>query len=869
MNRKAAVIGAVLVPLGVVGLWALLDTRPTPGASDSVASAAPASPSPSPPKRRSPERRAPLPPLSEAEPGQVVDVEVIAGSTPVEGAQVQLYWSEPGASPASPSRWRGVSGGETGADGRWQGPARAGSYFVTARAEGFAPTSLGGTHPPGQERTSVRLYLETEAELVGSILSKATGEPVALAEVLLTPQVFPPELPEPLEGPEEEQRFAMSSPSGEFFFTGLAPGRYRAEVRASGYLPQVLPSLPVPFGGRVTLELASGSHLEGIVLSADGQPQAEAEVVAFGRTPQAQATTDAEGRFSLDVPAGTYSLSAQHGTQFGELGQPVTVSAGQQLRDLRITLSAGASISGWLRQEDGTPILGGRVEASPHKTYKSVGRSVTDASGAFSLSPLVAGTYDLRAVLPSGKRLLHEALTVAPGEHATVTLTANQSQTSLELQVTSLTTPEHPLEGCQVKMSALQSQAQSDSQALEGRTDAQGLFSRTGLEAGLYRLEVQCAPGAPGSVLMAAVRQNQTRRLTVKLPGAAETEGGMATIEGRVLQRSGTPVHGPVTVQVQRKSPERPQTLESYLSGVLTDEQGRFRLVLPPGPYLLSTWTAGSDHCSDEASTPIQVEADQRMEVTLHVEQQREPVVVLHVQQEDGTALSLRPLQVRATSFFRSGYTDALGQFALCAYRSESFPSGPWVVESLTTRQIALPEWSRDRDLPVRLRSVASVRGRLISVSGAPVRRFHATLWSQAMSLSLQKHEFVGDQFEFQGVPAGQRLLSIQVEDGRRAVVSIDLQPGRVLSVEVPVDFDVPLTGRLVDATTRAPLSGVHVSISMYDQVITSPSGRFSFRLPPGEHLIHTGRGSSWAKHSVKLTSGRPHDMGDIPLAAP
>ncbi|MDY7227363.1 carboxypeptidase-like regulatory domain-containing protein [Hyalangium rubrum] len=84
---------------------------------------------------------------------------------------------------------------------------------------------------------------EAREELLGYVVSKRTGEPVTLAEVILTPLPAAYDPDTPLEVPEEEKLFTTSSGTGEFFFTGLVPGRYHIEVRASGFVTKVLPSL--------------------------------------------------------------------------------------------------------------------------------------------------------------------------------------------------------------------------------------------------------------------------------------------------------------------------------------------------------------------------------------------------------------------------------------------------------------------------------------------------------------------------------------------------------------------------------------------------------------------------------------------------
>lgn len=535
-----------------------------------------------------------------ASPEGVLAVEVLSGDTPLPGARIQVYEREPADLLFFPAQWSSWSGGETGADGRRELPAPPGSYFITARAQGLAPASAALVHLPGAERTSVRLRLEAGTPLLGSIVVKGTGEPLSLAELILTPHGFAPDPRGRVEAPEEESLFTSSSEAGEFQFTGVAPGRYRAEARAPGYVSAVLPSVPVPFGGPITFELVPGGWLEGVVLRADAQPAAGVEVLASGRQQAVTAITDGEGHFSLLVPPGAHAVSARGGPEVGAVDSEVRISEGQRVQGLRIQLGAGAHLVGKVLRKDGAPVLGARVEVRPRGTSVASGLAGTTPSGAFSINPLAPGTYDVKVFIPGGARLEHGPLTLAEGGHASLTLT-----------------------------------------------------------------------------------------------------------------------HEP------------------------TD--------------------------SREGSGP-------------------------------------RP----------------------------------------------------------------SIRGTIISTNGAPVRRFLLDLVSRVPPQKPETHEFMGNQFELSGASLAQSQLLVLTADGQRAALTLDLRPGEDTRLQIPVYPGVPLTGRVVDASTREPVARAHVSLPLFGTVDTSGDGRFAFRdLPEGEHLLHVSRGSSLTTHPVKLLPGQGNDVGDLAIPAP
>jgi hypothetical protein len=441
--------------------------------------------------------------------------------------------------------------------------------------------------------------MEAGTQLMGSTVVKGTGEPLSLAEIILTPHGFAPDPRGRAEAPEAEGLSTTSSEAGEFQFTGVAPGRYRAEARAPGYVSAVLPSVPVPFGGPLTFELVPGGWLEGVVLRADAQPAAGAEVLASGRQHTATAIADSEGRFSLEVPPGAYAVAAQEGPAAGAVDAEVKVSQGQRVQGLRLQLGAGAWLSGRVLRKNGSPVLGARVEARPRGSSAARGLAGTAPSGDFSIMSLAPGTYDVKVFTPGGARIDHGSLTLAEGQHASLTLT-----------------------------------------------------------------EPAGSPGGPG-----------------------------------------------------------PRT---------------------------------------------------------------------------------------------------------------------------------------------------SIRGAILSATGAPVRRFLVDLVPPGTARRAESYEFMGDQFELSGASLARSQLLVLTGDGQRAAITVDVPPEGTTRLDIRVYPGVPLTGRVVDASTREPLAQAHVSLAMFTTVDTSGDGRFAFRdLPVGEHLLRIQRGTSITTHPVKLLPAQGNDVGDIAIPAP
>ena len=119
-------------------------------------------------------------------------------------------------------------------------------------------------------------------------------------------------------------------------------------------------------------------------------------------------SSDAEGRFSFeDMEPGSYVLSANRPGSLNEVygarsrgasGIPLTLSAGQILKDIEFKLSPLGVISGKVVDEEDKPVRGARVAASATDgSLRGFGAATTDAAGEFRVPGLGPGSYVLRA----------------------------------------------------------------------------------------------------------------------------------------------------------------------------------------------------------------------------------------------------------------------------------------------------------------------------------------------------------------------------------------------------------------------------------------------------------------------------------------
>jgi hypothetical protein len=149
--------------------------------------------------------------------------------------------------------------------------------------------------------------------------------------------------------------------------------------------------------------------------SASHQPAAHALVMVAGTDVGLLRVTTADeaGRFSFPgLPAGHLMLAASKpGTlpamygaaRIGRSGQVITLSRGQQLRDLTIALARGAVVTGVVTDDHGQPVTNARVRVLPRRVIGdeialgadagSLVLAATDDRGAYRIYDIPPGEY--------------------------------------------------------------------------------------------------------------------------------------------------------------------------------------------------------------------------------------------------------------------------------------------------------------------------------------------------------------------------------------------------------------------------------------------------------------------------------------------
>jgi hypothetical protein len=234
---------------------------------------------------------------------------------------------------------------------------------------------------PGEQRVAEYVDGQGKTGISGQVFIKGSKEPLAGAYVNIYPDTISNLLgpSQFISSPTDQQgRYRLELPPGTYYVvarkrmsgqaTGpLAPGDFYSEHQRivtsviAGKLAMVdLPVVPMKapmFFKKEVVERETDTGVRGVLLDRSGNPVAGGFAMAYSdpemkRLPDYASTlSDAEGRFTLYLPAGgTFYLAGrihawdmpQPGEPYGVLGgaapQPVKVAKGQFLDGVRIVL---------------------------------------------------------------------------------------------------------------------------------------------------------------------------------------------------------------------------------------------------------------------------------------------------------------------------------------------------------------------------------------------------------------------------------------------------------------------------------------------------------------------------------------------------
>ncbi len=781
-----------------------------------------------------------------------VEVRVLAVGKPAGAASVRLYWRGPPDRNTARTDWRFAGAAETGRDGFARIPARPGAYLAVARSPGFAPARRHLQRAAGEAITRVVLALSPGAAVTGTTVQKGSGEPVPLALVTLTYAEGP--FPR-VDAPAEEQARATADASGRFRIEGLERGSWRATAQAPGYA-KASARVEVPGRDDIVLQLAPASFIEGQVVAADGAPAPGAEVIATGAEDAVTTVASVHGNFSLEVTPRTWTLAARRGEDAGRADAPITVAAGATARAVKIRLGAGSGIAGTVvAAATRQPIAGAQIAVSPHDSNGDSGRGVSDATGAFAVTGLPPGSYDVAVSADGFADVSRRGVTVSSGERFPLRVELRQNG-AVEGVV-------RDASGRSVAYALVRASAPRFAPGIfgtpsEARTDESGAYRLTGVSAG-HGSFVAARDGSPvGATASVDVPEGGTAKLDFQL----KDEG---VLTGRVLREDGSPAPADAMVRV---APADGRGTRADWVVLPVDASSTYVASVPAGTYVLTAWSARSGPAFRNRRF-VTVEAGRTAAQDL-IWSDAEPDdsgfsgVVL----EPGGAPS-PDASVRGT-----GGTGRFGMvFGTNTDESGRFDSGRQRADLPDTFEVVAMNGGRtgratvgpqQSSVTVQLLPAATLRGHLPSA----VDSFQVVLSGPQYG---QQLEFTGDRFEVRDVPGMQVHVVVTTSDGRSAALDVALSPGAAQDVEVPLQPLATVTGRIVDAATRAALPDVALFADQggfrNNQNYSVADGRFQLQIAAGDHQLR-GFLPAYDPLAKPFTTqaGQAVELGDVPM---
>jgi len=320
-------------------------------------------------------------------------------------------------------------------------PREDGSGLALAFRTGYTAARSWVSLDEKNEGEIVREFtLELGGSVTGRVTDHANGAPAAGMEVLAL-LVPPGEMERPggmagamalmdAEGPSARVR-----EDGSYALLGLAAGEYRIVPRSGesdyvGLSPPLGRKLAIAPGetdhSGIDFEVTRGAAIRGRVLSPEGDGVAGATIAAIpadlisGFLTEAAETMDdiarhntrsgENGGFALHAlpPGGKYLLVAKDDRYAPALSQEIAIPTPARDITMDLRLTAGATVRGTVRREDGSPVPGASVRMLPQLGDLLSGglgalaggdslTTTSDPSGNFAFTRVSAGKYTVHA----------------------------------------------------------------------------------------------------------------------------------------------------------------------------------------------------------------------------------------------------------------------------------------------------------------------------------------------------------------------------------------------------------------------------------------------------------------------------------------
>ena len=776
--------------------------------------------------------------------------------------------------------------------GAWRAPqVPPGDYVVTAAARGLLPSAGERMTLQSGEQRTLDFTLAAGGTAVRGTVSDVGGGPIANAritakrtEVRLAAN---PEL------------VALTGDDGTYELT-LPDGDYRLRADHDDYTAQ---SEEAQVEGKplvIDFTLVPGALIRGQVVARDTrEPVAGALVRASLQGARGEGARDvvaeADGSFVLrGLAAGAVEISARARGYATASPAVVQVGIGEHVEDVQVFVDRAYSISGRVVKtgtQDG--IAGARVGAFSMKGGQGDALEPTDASGAFEIVGLRAGSYILYAAA--------ENTTLEIGKSVTI---VDRDVTDVVIELGTGVTLSGRVEPPHVAQIALELEGEiglgnmfemAKTMLVRAESDATGAFALRHVPPGKFKLVASTKEGSVGKLPVVVAATDQT--------GLVVTLEKRASIAGRVIDTNGKPAPG-VTV---RASPtdRRGMTMSSIMldrGHRKSGPDGSFNIVgLEPGKYVLRTTETIMDMTfsrTNDKQPDVTVElaaGAEKTGVTLTVAA-RDGVIRGTVLGADGKPAADAWVTTHLQGDIPDGMPASVAAYLPASSREPvlSDDGGRFVIDRLhpgTYTVIAEGPRGSSRGEVKSVKTGTSTTVKLAALGklvvtvterGTPVKTYDVECTSQRRDI--ERHAVTDDgSYALENLPPAEYTCQIDAATGTgEGKVTV---PSGEAKLAVALSAFGSLTGVVVNVLTNKPVPGLSIIADTRDGsgfiaamagqgVKTDGSGRFVVeRVRAGKgQLMILGRDhaiSSMASHEYTAKEGERTDLGTIKIAPP
>jgi uncharacterized GH25 family protein len=451
-------------------------------------------------------------------------------------------------------------------------PSRPSTSGAAAKTEAKTTTAKPAPEQDrGGEREPLALVVDDDPKgtlrLEGQVVDEH-DKPVAGATVVLSSN--PP-------------RTAKSEDDGGFVFDALVGRPYTLTARAAQGVAGPVTSKLTEKSDPVVLQLRAGAKVTVTVTGEAGKPVDNATVELRSADVLRQTTKAGATTFAPVVPGG-YQLAAWAEGRARTL-QWLQVGPGETAA--KITLVAGARVSGRVIDQGGKPIAGARVTYHGASDWSQQADErldgvETDKTGAFAFAALPAGSFRFAAAHPDFARA-SSALVTLDGKNeqrdVTITVTAGAIVRGIVIDQ-----GKQPISGARVRIGATSRRGMIFEPPRQAYSDAKGAFEIKGLARRELQAVALHETGASQAIDVDTTAGDVTDvKLVLDVTG---------TIAGIVVDPQGNPIEGvQVTAGPNFRTQGMADMAQFRLRGFpqeLTDSAGRFTLVgLAKGSYMV------------------------------------------------------------------------------------------------------------------------------------------------------------------------------------------------------------------------------------------------------------------------------------------